>query len=94
MRRGESLLPILADPGQLSQVLIILAVNARDAMPRGGNLAIATEAISFDQSDLTINPETRAGVFACLSVSDTGTGIAPDVLPQISSCLAECRVGT
>ncbi|MEI6235234.1 MAG: response regulator [Planctomycetota bacterium] len=63
-----SIPPIKIDPGQISQVLINLAVNARDAMPRGGRLTISTAPVSGH---------------VMLTVSDTGTGIAPDILPRI-----------
>jgi two-component system, cell cycle sensor histidine kinase and response regulator CckA len=80
---AEELPPVLADTGQLTQVLMNLAVNARDAMRQGGQLAVKTEAVSFTDADRANHPEIRAGLFVCLSVSDTGTGISADVLPHI-----------
>jgi len=74
---------IQADPGMLEQVLLNLVVNARDAMPHGGHLHIATEKRSLGAAHAQANPEARAGEFVCLSVSDTGTGIAPEHLPRI-----------
>jgi two-component system cell cycle sensor histidine kinase/response regulator CckA len=74
---------IQADPGMLEQVLLNLVVNARDAMPQGGHLHIATEQRSRSAADAQANPEARAGEFVCLSVSDTGTGIAPEHLRRI-----------
>jgi PAS domain S-box-containing protein len=68
MLAGEDLAPVLADRAQLEQVVINLAINARDAMPDGGTLAIETGA---------------TGEHVRLSVSDTGTGIEPDVLERI-----------
>jgi len=68
MLAGHDLPPVLADRAQLEQVVINLAINARDAMPDGGTLAIETE---------------RAGAHVRLAVSDTGTGIAPEVLERI-----------
>jgi PAS domain S-box-containing protein len=77
-------LPLVqADPGMLEQVLLNLVVNARDAMPHGGHLRIATEKRSLGDAHAQANPEARAGEFVCLSVSDTGTGIAPEYLPRI-----------
>jgi CheY-like chemotaxis protein len=77
-------LPIIqADPGMLEQVLLNLVVNARDAMPHGGQVQIATERRSMDAAQAQANPEARAGEFVCLSVSDNGTGIAPEHLPRI-----------
>jgi PAS domain S-box-containing protein len=74
---------IQADPGMLEQVLLNLVVNARDAMPKGGHLLITTEAASVDEAGAQTNREARAGEFACLTVSDTGTGIAPEHLQRI-----------
>ncbi|HTB83117.1 MAG TPA: response regulator [Candidatus Sulfotelmatobacter sp.] len=74
---------VLADAGMMDQVLMNLAVNARDAMPKGGKLVIETSAVEFDESIGQQCPQARAGSFACLSVSDTGTGIPPEILPRI-----------
>ncbi len=75
--------PISADSGMIDQLLVNLAVNARDAMPQGGTLTIAAKATTISTADLRINREARPGRFLCLSVSDTGCGIPPDVLPRI-----------
>ena len=74
---------VQADPGMLEQVLLNLVVNARDAMPKGGQLLIATEGATVTEARARTNREARAGEFACLTVSDTGTGIAPEHLPRI-----------
>ncbi len=74
---------IKADPGMIEQVLMNLAVNARDAMPNGGQLVIGTEVVMIDQSQARLDPRKRPGQFACLSVRDTGAGIAPENLPRI-----------
>jgi two-component system cell cycle sensor histidine kinase/response regulator CckA len=79
---GQPLL-IHADAGMLDQVLINLAVNARDAMPGGGRLLIKTEAVEFDESIRTQTINGRPGSFACLSVSDTGCGIPRENLQRI-----------
>src|ERR1019366_1120523 len=60
-----------------------LVVNARDAMPCGGQLFITTAEVSLDAAYVRTNPEARAGEFVCLSVNDTGTGIAPEHLQRI-----------
>jgi PAS domain S-box-containing protein len=72
-----------ADANMLTQVLLNLALNARDAMPAGGQLTIRTSCEVLDEIDARNMPEARAGSWACLSVSDTGTGIPPEVLPRI-----------
>ena len=74
---------VQADAGMIEQVLLNLAVNARDAMPRGGHLLITTDTASFDAAYARTHPEGAAGEFVCLTVSDTGTGIAPEHLPRI-----------
>src|ERR1043166_1425990 len=80
---GARLPMVQADVGMLEQVLVNLVVNARDAMPNGGQLIINSEAIRLDKSDLHRHPEGRAGEFVCLHVSDTGCGIRPEHLPRI-----------
>ena len=72
-----------ADAGMIEQVLMNLAVNARDAMPGGGTLGIATEHVTIDNAAARHNPEARPGEFVCLSVRDTGCGIPPENLPRI-----------
>ena len=73
-----------ADPGQLEQVIVNLAVNARDAMPEGGRLSIRTRAADLDAEFLRAHAaEGAPGRFVAIVVSDTGTGIAPEVLPHI-----------
>ena len=74
---------VQADAGMIEQVVLNLAVNASDAMPRGGQLLIITETASFDLDYARSHPEASAGEFVCLKVSDTGTGIAPEHLPRI-----------
>lgn len=71
------------DVGMIEQVLMNLAVNARDAMPDGGKLTLATETIVIDDASLHNHADARTGTFACLSVSDTGCGIPREILPRI-----------
>jgi len=76
--------PVEGDPAALSQVLINLLLNARDAMPRGGTIRIATTAVKLrDEDVLQHDPEARPGEFVCLSVQDTGEGMQQDVLEKI-----------
>jgi two-component system cell cycle sensor histidine kinase/response regulator CckA len=74
---------IHADAGMMDQILMNLAVNSRDAMPKGGRLVIETSAVDFDESVRHQSTQARPGSFVCLSVSDTGCGIAPEILPRI-----------
>jgi two-component system cell cycle sensor histidine kinase/response regulator CckA len=77
---AQAPLPIRADEGMVEQVLLNLVVNARDAMPKGGKLLVSTSQVDFDEN--AAHP-ARPGAFACVAVTDTGTGIAPEVLPRI-----------
>ncbi len=72
-----------ADAGQFSQVLVNLAVNARDAMPRGGRLTLVGSTVTCDEQWCASRPGTRPGRYACLEVSDTGEGIPLDVQARI-----------
>ena len=82
-RYTEQLPFIQADPGMLEQVLLNLVVNARDAMPDGGQLHIATDAVRVNAEHAQTSLEARAGEFVCLTVRDTGTGIAPEHLQRV-----------
>ena len=75
--------PILADPGQLEQVLVNLAVNARDAMPEGGTLTIDTANVTVDADTIAGGSMARKGRNVRLRVSDTGTGIPADVAQHV-----------
>ncbi len=74
---------IYGDIGMIEQVLMNLAVNARDAMSRGGKLTLSTTVQSFAEADTLLNPEVRAGSFVCISVIDTGCGIDAITLNRI-----------
>jgi two-component system cell cycle sensor histidine kinase/response regulator CckA len=79
---GQSAM-VLADVGMIEQVLLNLAVNSRDAMPRGGQLVIETANLEIDASTAVRFPEGRPGTFVRLSVRDTGCGMPPEVLRRI-----------
>ena len=74
---------IHADAGMMDQVLMNLAVNARDAMPKGGQLIIEISPVDFDESIHAQSIHARPGSFVCLSVSDTGCGMPPEILSHI-----------
>ncbi len=71
--------PVLADPSQIEQVLVNLAVNARDAMPGGGRLAISTTATEVDAVGAASWAGLSPGLYVSLKVSDTGTGMSEEV---------------
>jgi PAS domain S-box-containing protein len=75
--------PVLADPGQLEQVLVNLVVNARDAMPAGGTLTIDTCNITVDADTIAGGSKAKKGRNVRLRVSDTGTGMPADVAQHV-----------
>lgn len=79
----EPLWPVMVDVGMLEQVLVNLAINARDAMPKGGRLAISTSASEIDRNAFNRPPECEPGIYVCISVEDSGEGIRPEILPRI-----------
>ncbi len=70
---------VRADAGMLDQIVLNLAVNARDAMPAGGRLIIQTEGVSLDADGARTRPDASPGDFSCLSVIDTGCGMSREV---------------
>jgi signal transduction histidine kinase/CheY-like chemotaxis protein len=80
---ASDLNPVLADPGQVEQVLVNLALNARDAMPAGGTLTIDTGNITVDGDSVAGGSKSRQGLNVRLRVSDTGTGMPPEVIEHV-----------
>jgi two-component system cell cycle sensor histidine kinase/response regulator CckA len=74
---------VRADVGMIEQILLNLAVNARDAMPRGGLLSMAVDLREIPPMMVPPIPDARAGRFVCLTVSDTGCGMTPEVRARI-----------
>jgi PAS domain S-box-containing protein len=79
--RGEFF--VRADPTRMQQLIMNLAVNARDAMPQGGQLRIALERFQLKPGERPLLPELRQGEWLRIDVQDTGTGIQNDILPHI-----------
>lgn len=74
---------ITGDPTQIHQVLMNLAVNARDAMPSGGTLSIAAENVALDENYARMNFEAEPGSYILLTVTDTGIGMPPETVERI-----------
>ncbi|HNC47199.1 MAG TPA: response regulator, partial [Acidobacteriota bacterium] len=74
---------VKVDPGQLEQVIINLAVNARDAMPQGGRLTIETETVELDEAVCKFRPGCKPGWYARISITDTGCGMTSEVQSHI-----------
>ncbi len=80
---GPTLGAVRADPGQIDQVIMNLAVNARDAMPQGGKLTIETANVALDESFARTHTPLTAGDYIMLAISDTGIGMDSDTQSRI-----------
>jgi nitrogen-specific signal transduction histidine kinase len=83
MLTDNGLPAVLADRAQLEQVLVNLAVNARDAMPTGGTLTIETRAVTLDDAYAERHAGVEPGEYVCLTVTDTGVGMRPETLSRV-----------
>ncbi len=81
--QDKVLKPVLADPGQVQQIILNLVLNARDAMPKGGNLIVETKQVQGIELEKEERPSLPTGEYARLSVTDTGTGMTPEVQKHI-----------
>jgi signal transduction histidine kinase len=81
-RSGESL-DALVDPAELESALLNLCINAQDAMPDGGKLLIETGYAFLDSNYAAQNADVRPGQYILVSVSDTGTGISPEIMDRV-----------
>jgi len=80
---GDTPLPVHADPVMIEKLVLNLALNARDAMPKGGRLLICTGLAEITGDDCRRNPRARPGRFVWLSVEDSGSGLAPEALAHL-----------
>jgi len=80
---GAGLPKVRIDPHQLEQVLMNLALNARDAMPKGGRLSIETQEVVINGDYRRAHPWAKAGRYVLVSVTDTGTGMPPEVVERV-----------
>jgi PAS domain S-box-containing protein len=74
---------VKADKQQIDRIIINMAINARDAMPNGGVINIATHNVEFTTGDALANPTIHAGSYVCMSITDTGTGMKDEIITHI-----------
>src|SRR4029077_10244919 len=74
---------VKADAGQIEQVIMNMAINARDAMPNGGKLTLETANVTLDQSHVSRFPELKVGEYVMLAITDNGTGMSEDVKARV-----------
>ncbi len=83
LRLGDDAGFTFIDPAQLEQVLVNLAVNARDAMPAGGRVSVTTSRLDVDGEEARLMPGIEPGAHVAIDVADTGVGMSPDILDRI-----------
>jgi two-component system, cell cycle sensor histidine kinase and response regulator CckA len=77
------LLMVMADATQMHQIFMNLCINARDAMPNGGTLSLEAKNITLDANYIQVHLDAKAGPYVMITIADTGTGIAPEVLDRV-----------
>jgi signal transduction histidine kinase len=80
---SDGIWPVQVDVGQFENALINMAVNARDAMPDGGSLTLETQNVNVDDEYVFRHPDMSAGPYVMIAISDTGTGMPPEVAKRI-----------
>jgi len=83
LRLSGDVAPVIGDPALIGQILMNLGVNSRDAMPDGGTLTIQTAMVTLDEEYCAVHPEMKPGVYAQLTVSDTGIGMDKETVTRI-----------
>ncbi len=80
---GDDAGHVLVDAGQFEQVVLNMAVNARDAMPRGGRLTVTTGCTTISAAHTHVHPDVQPGQYAVLTMADTGAGMPPELVERI-----------
>jgi PAS domain S-box-containing protein len=83
VRSGDDLWPAMVDPVQLETAILNLVVNSRDAMPNGGRISIEVSNAEIDEDYRILNPDAKPGDYVMIAVSDTGTGMPPEVVARV-----------
>ena len=91
---AADLWPVRVDPAQMEQILVNLVVNAREAMPRGGKITVETANVTLDREYLLSNPTVPPGEYVLLAVSDSGSGIPPEIRDRIFEPFFTTKEGT